>query len=413
MKVAIVHEWLVTRAGSEKVVEEILGLFPEADLFTLICALPPGQADFLRGRKVTTSFLQNIWGAKTRHRLLMPLMPCAIEQFDLSGYDLIISSSHAVAKGVITGPDQVHLSYIHSPMRYAWDLQHTYLAESGFSRGFRSLLARALLHYLRLWDVRTAYGPDRMIANSAYIARRIAKAYRREADVVYPPIDLANLPFGAQREGFYLAASRMAPYKRMALIVAAFALMPQRRLVVIGDGPEMATVRRIATPNVEILGFQDDASLRDHMRRARAFVFAAEEDFGIMPVEAQACGAPVIAFGRGGALETVLGPDRARSTGLFFFEQSEVAIIEAVEKFERLGARFSPENCRANAQRFSRAVFREKFMAIVEAETARLAPRGGEGQGALASRPVTGPAIEQTMPADARKSRVATAPVRR
>jgi glycosyltransferase involved in cell wall biosynthesis len=373
MKVAIVHEWLVTRAGSEKVVEEILRLFPQADLFTLICALPPGEDEILRGRKLTTSFLQNLWGAKTRHRLFMPLMPFAVEQFDLSSYDLIISSSHAVAKGVITGPDQVHLSYIHSPMRYAWDPQHTYLVESGLSRGFRSVLARVLLHYLRIWDIRTANGPERMIANSAYIARRIAKVYRREADIVHPPVDVANLPFSATREDFYLAASRMAPYKRMALIVAAFARMPQRKLVVIGDGPEMALVRRLATSNIEILGYQDDASLRDHMRRARAFVFAAEEDFGIIPVEAQACGAPVIAFGRGGSMETVIGPDNEKPTGLFFARQSEEAIVEAVENFERDAARFIPENCQANAQRFSRAIFRKKFMAIVEAETVHLA----------------------------------------
>ena len=202
MKVAIVHEWLVTRAGSEKVVEEILGLYPDADLFTLICALPPGQDAMICGRKVTTSFLQRLWGARTRHRLFMPLMPLAIEQFDLSGYDLVISSSHAVAKGVITGPNQVHLSYVHSPMRYAWDLQHTYLAESGLTRGFRSALARLLLHYLRIWDLRTANGPERMIANSAYIARRIAKVYRRKADVVFPPVDIAAMPFVGATRGF-------------------------------------------------------------------------------------------------------------------------------------------------------------------------------------------------------------------
>ncbi len=222
--------------------------------------------------------------------------------------------------------------------------------------------------------MRTANGPERMIANSAYVARRIAKVYRRQADVVHPPVDLANLPFSAAREDFYLAASRMAPYKRMALIVAAFARMPGRKLAVIGDGPEMALVRRLATSNIEILGYRDDATLRDHMRRARAFVFAAEEDFGIMPVEAQACGAPVIAFGRGGSLETVIGPENDKPTGLFFFEQSEAAIVEAVEKFESQSARFAPENCRANAQRFSREIFREKFMAIVEVETARLSP---------------------------------------
>ncbi|MCI4679827.1 glycosyltransferase family 4 protein [Rhodoblastus acidophilus] len=373
MKVAIVHEWLVTRAGSEKVVEEILALYPEADLFTLICALPPGQDDMIRGRKVTTSFLQNLWGAHKRHRLFMPLMPLAVEQFDLSGYDLVISSSHAVAKGVITGPNQIHISYIHSPMRYAWDLQHTYLAESGLSRGFGSALARILLHYLRIWDIRTANGPERMVANSAYIARRIAKVYRREADVVFPPVDIAAMPFSAHRENFYLAASRMAPYKRMALIVSAFARMPDKKLVVIGDGPELPLVRRIATSNIEVLGYLDDAGLRDYMRRAKAFVFAAEEDFGIMPVEAQACGAPVIAFGRGGALETIVGPEGVRPTGLFFDCQSEEAIIAAVRRFDAEAARFAPENCRANAARFSREAFRAHFKAIVDEEIARAA----------------------------------------
>ena len=371
MKVAIVHEWLVTRAGSERVVEEILGLYPQADLFTLICALPPGQDEMLRGRKVTTSFLQRLWGAKTRHRMFMPLMPMAIEQFDLSGYDLVISSSHAVAKGVITGPNQIHLSYVHSPMRYAWDLQQTYLAESGLTRGPRSVLARILLHYLRIWDMRTANGPDRMIANSAYIARRIAKVYRREADVVPPPVDVGNLPFCADKEDFYLAASRMVPYKRMALIVSAFARMPDRKLVVIGDGPEMQLVRKLATSNIQVLGYLGDEALRDHMRRARAFVFAAEEDFGIMPVEAQACGTPVIAFGRGGSLETVIGPEQHKPTGLFFGSQTEDSIIAAVDRFELLGDQFKAENCRANAERFSREIFRKNFMAVVESELAR------------------------------------------
>ncbi len=380
MKVAIVHEWLVTRAGSEKVVEEILGLYPDADLFTLICALPPGQDAMIRGRKVTTSFLQHLWGARTRHRLFMPLMPLAIEQFDLSGYDLVISSSHAVAKGVITGPNQIHLSYVHSPMRYAWDLQHTYLAESGLTRGFRSALARLLLHYLRIWDLRTANGPERMIANSAYIARRIAKVYRRKADVVFPPVDIAAMPFCAQREDFYLAASRMTPYKHMALIVGAFARMPDKKLVVIGEGPELPLVRRLATPNIQVLGYCDDAVLRDHMRRAKAFVFAAEEDFGIMPVEAQACGAPVIAFGRGGALETVIGPDGDRPTGLFFDSQSEDSIIEAVGRFEAEAGKFTPENCRANAERFSREAFRAAFKAIVDEEIGRAAFKPAPGR---------------------------------
>jgi len=373
MKVAVVHEWLVMRAGSERVVEEILALFPDADLFTLICALPPGQDDMLRGRKVTTSFLQRLPGAKTRHRMFMPLMPLAVEQFDLSGYDLIISSSHAVAKGVITGPNQIHISYIHSPMRYAWDLQHTYLAESGLTRGVKSLLARVLLHYLRIWDMRTSAGPERMIANSAYIQKRIAKVYRRDSTVIFPPVDIEGLPYSQEKDDYYLAASRMAPYKRMALIVAAFARMPDKKLVVVGDGPEMPLVRRIATTNVQVLGYLDDDALRAKMLRARAYVFAAEEDFGIMPVEAQACGTPVIAFGRGGALETVRGPGKDKPTGLFFDRQDEDSLIAAVRKFDAMGDAFTPQNCRDHARQFSRAAFREKFLALVEEERLRFA----------------------------------------
>jgi glycosyltransferase involved in cell wall biosynthesis len=373
MKVAIVHEWLVMRAGSERVVEEILALFPDADLFTLICALPPGQDGMLRGRKVTTSFLQNLPGAKTRHRMFMPLMPLAVEQFDLSGYDLVISSSHAVAKGVITGPNQIHISYIHSPMRYAWDLQHTYLAEANLTRGLKSLMARVLLHYLRIWDMRTAAGPERMIANSAYIQRRIAKVYRRESTVVFPPVDVETLPYAAEKDDYYLAASRMVPYKRMALIVAAFARMPDKKLVVVGDGPEMPLVRRLATSNVQVLGYLDDQALRAQMLRARAYVFAAEEDFGIMTVEAQACGTPVIAFGRGGSLETVRGPDKDRPTGVFFVSQTEEAIVAAVRDFEAAREKFAPDACRDHARQFSRGKFRENFMGVVAEEQRRFA----------------------------------------
>lgn len=376
MRVAIVHEWLVTRAGSEKVVERLLALFPDADLFTLISALPPGQDQFFRDRRIKTSFLQKLPGAKKRHRLFMPLMPLAIEQFDLAGYDLVISSSHAVAKGVITGPDQLHLSYIHSPMRYAWDLQALYLAEAGLSHGIRSGLARLLLHYLRIWDQRSANGPDAMIANSAYIARRIQKTYRREAEVIHPPVDVEALPFSEVREDFYLAASRMVAYKRMPLIVSAFARMPDKKLVVIGDGPDMPEVLRRAGPNVTVLGYQDDAVLRDHLRRTRALVFAAEEDFGILPVEAQACGAPVIAFSRGGALETVRGLETDAPTGLFFDEQSEEAIVAAVRAFDAAPEKFSPRACRAQAQKFSSRVFAQKFSALVARERAKLRDRG-------------------------------------
>ena len=243
LKVAVVHEWLVNCAGSEKVVEQILQVYPQADLFALVDFLGDGERAFLGGRRATTSFLQRMPFARRHYRNYLPLMPLAVEQFDLSAYDLVISSSHAVAKGVITGPDQVHVSYVHTPIRYAWDLQHQYLRESGMARGLKSVIARATLHYLRIWDTRSANGVDSFLANSAYVGRRIRKAYRREATVLYPPVDVARFALRTDKEDFYLTASRMVPYKRMAMIVEAFVATPQRRLVVIGDGPEFERVK--------------------------------------------------------------------------------------------------------------------------------------------------------------------------
>ena len=366
-RVAIVHEWLVNHAGSEKVVEQLLQIYPQADLYAVVDFLGPGERGFLGGRVARTTFIQRLPGARRRFRHYLPLMPLAVEQHDLSGYDLIVSSSHAVAKGVLTGPDQLHVCYIHSPIRYAWDMQHQYLRESGMERGLKGAFARAMLHYMRLWDSRTAAGVDRFVANSAFIGRRVRKVYRREAGVVHPPVDVARFALRADKEDFYLTASRMVPYKRMPMIVEAFARMPQRRLVVIGDGPDMDKVRAAAGPNVTVLGFQDDATLIDHMQRARAFVFAAEEDFGITPVEAQACGTPVIAYGRGGSLETVRGRgDPARRTGVFFDAQTPEALIAAVEAFEALPVPIAPETCRRHAEDFAPERFRERFAAEVE-----------------------------------------------
>ena len=300
MKVAIVHEWFVNYAGSEKVVEEILKVFPQADLFALVDFLADDERGFLGGRRVRTSFIQRLPKARSAFRNYLPLMPLAVEQFDLSSYDLVISSNHAVAKGVITGPDQMHISYVYTPVRYAWDLQHQYLRESGLEKGLKAWIARLSLHYLRIWDSRTVHGVDTFLACSKYIARRIRKTYGRDSKVVYPPVDIARFMMRTDKENFYLTASRMVPYKRMPMIVEAFAAMPQRRLVVIGDGPELERVKALArdASNVTILGYQPTEVLADYMARARAFVFAAEEDFGITPVEAQACGTPVIAYGR-------------------------------------------------------------------------------------------------------------------
>ena len=292
-------------------------------------------------------------------------MPIAIEQFDLSNYDLIISSSHAVAKGVITGPDQCHVSYVYSPMRYAWDLQREYLSGKA-GRGLRGLAMRSLLHYLRIWDVRTAHGVDTYIADSSFVARRIRKAYGRNADVLHPPVDISKFQSTELKDDYYLCASRLMPYKRIPMIVAAFSQMPQRKLIVIGDGPDLDSVKRAAGPNVKVMGYQSDSVLRTHLQNARAFIFAAEEDFGILPVEAQACGTPVIAFGRGGACETVRGLGSPNPTGVFFHSQSVPSLIDAVKEFERDGNVITSENCRQNAERFSIERFRSEFRSLID-----------------------------------------------
>ena len=366
MKVAIVHEWLITYAGSERVVEQLLKIYPEADLFAVCDFMPEGDRAFLGERRPVTTFIQKLPFARKHFRSYLPLMPLAIEQLDLSAYDLVISSNHAVAKGVITGPHQVHISYVHSPMRYAWDLQHQYLNESGMSHGVKSTIARALLHYLRHWDRSSAAGVDHFIANSAFIARRIEKVYRRSATVIYPPVDVERFTMREDKEEFFLSASRLVPYKRVPLIVDAFATMPDKKLVVIGDGPDMPRIQRNLPPNVTLLGHVSGAVLVDHMQRARAMVFAAEEDFGIAPVEAQACGTPVIAYGRGGALETIVG-EGANHTGCFFEAQTIESIASAVADFDKSNLRFQPTDCRANAERFSRQSFDAALMANVSA----------------------------------------------
>jgi glycosyltransferase involved in cell wall biosynthesis len=254
---------------------------------------------------------------------------------------------------------------VHTPIRYAWDLQHQYLRESGLSSGVKGWIAKWMLHKMRIWDYRTAAGVDHFVANSKYIARRIRKVYGRHADVVYPPVDVSKFPLRRQKDTFYLTASRLVPYKKIDLIVSAFARMPERRLVVVGDGPEADKIKSRASPNVELLGYQPFEVLQDLMQRARAFVFAAEEDFGIIPVEAQAAGTPVIALGKGGALETVHGLGAEHPTGVFFEQQTEEDLIRAVRTFEAHEGEFEPERCRDNALRFSAARFREEFSTYV------------------------------------------------
>lgn len=361
LKTAIVHDWLVTYAGSERVLDKILDVIPDADLFSILDFMPKDHRNFLRNKHVNTTFIQNMPKSNTHYRQYLPLMPLAIEQLDLSKYDVVVSSSHAVAKGVLTGPDQIHISYVHSPIRYAWDLQHQYLKEAGLTKGLKSWLAKSVLHYMRLWDLRTANSVDYFVANSNFIARRIWKIYRREAQVIYPPVDVNAFSCKEEKEDFYLTASRMVPYKKIDLIVEAFSEMPEKRLVVIGDGPDMKKIRAKAGKNIELLGYQSDEVLKDYMHRAKAFVFAAEEDFGITPVEAQACGTPVIAYGKGGATETIMGLGTNNPTGVFFNEQCTKSLQQSVMLFEKKIQHIKPGDCRLNAERFSIEVFHEHF----------------------------------------------------
>lgn len=365
--VALVHDWLTAYVGGERVLGEMIALYPHAEVFAAIDVLAERDRGFLRGKRPITSFAQNWPFMRKHYRHFLPLLMLAVEQLDVSEAELVLSSSASIGKGVLTGPDQLHIAYVHSPMRYAWDLQHQYLREAGLTSGVKGLLARWLLHKARLWDVRTANGVDHFIANSEFIARRIWKTYRREAAVIYPPVDVNAFPLRESKEDFYLTASRLVPYKKVPAIVEAFRGMPSRRLVVVGDGTDLRKIKALATPNVEILGYQPTEVLRDLMQRARAFVFAAEEDFGIAPVEAQACGTPVIAYGRGGACETIRTDGHAAPTGVFFPTQTAAAIAAAVEAFERRRERFAPRACRDNAARFGIDVFRERYASFVAA----------------------------------------------
>lgn len=360
-RIAVVHEWLLDYAGSERVLREILDLYPQADLFTLIDSRDAELRAAISRPTKATSFLQSFPRPRQWLRYYVPLMPLAVEQFDLAGYDIVVSSSHAVAKGVITGPSQLHLSYVHTPMRYAWDLQHEYLRSAGLTRGPLSWAARLALHRLRQWDARSANGVDVLVANSQHVARRIRKAYRRDAQVLHPPVDVSAFPLQQEKEDFYLTVSRLEPYKRVDLLVAAFKRMPERRLVVIGDGPEMRRLRSGLPPNVALMGRLPTSEVQHAMQRAKAFLFAGIEDFGIVMAEAQACGTPVIAYGRGGAAEIVRTDDVSGPTGLLFSEQTADAVVDAVRRFAADVPRCSAERCRENALRFDRARFRSRF----------------------------------------------------
>jgi len=356
LKTAIIHEWFVNYAGSERVVESFTNIWPEADVFALVDFLSDEQRKIiLKGKKAKTSFIQKLPFAKKRHRNYLPLFPSAIERLDISGYDVIVSSSHAVAKGFKKKGDQLHITYCHSPMRYIWDQADQYL------KGTKGLTAKLFMDYLRKWDLISASNVEFFIANSHHIAEKIKRIYKREAEVIYPPVDTNKFEVGNQKEDYYLTASRMVPYKKLDLVVEAFNQMPDKKLVVVGSGPEKDNIKSAAASNIEIIGHQERDSLKSFMQKAKAFVFAAEEDFGIIVVEAMACGTPVIAFNKGGTNESVING----TTGILFDEQSSEAIKNAVIQFENRKNSYDSLAIRKHSEKFSRMIFEENIKSFV------------------------------------------------
>lgn len=364
-RIHYVHEWLTEWGGSEDVTRAMLRAMPGEALHATIDFLAADQRARFGPVPIHTTFLQRLPGARKRFWNYLPLTPLAVETHDLRGAGLIVSSSHAFAKGVLTTGEQLHVSYVHSPMRYAWDLHHQYLEDYGLQRGARGLLARYMFHRLRQWDRQTANNVDLFLANSRHVQRRIWRAYRRPSVVLYPPVATNRFAFEERKEDYYVTVSRLVSYKKVDLMLEAFRAMPTRSLVVIGDGPEASRLQAMCPPNVRLLGYQPHEAVQRHMASARAFLFAAHEDFGISPVEAQACGTPVIAFGVGGAAETVRDlRTQERPTGLLFAQQTAQSLQAAVEAFD--DARIAPRDCRAWAEEFDEARFASRFASLVE-----------------------------------------------
>jgi glycosyltransferase involved in cell wall biosynthesis len=362
IKTAIVHEWFDNYAGSERVVESFTNIWPEADVFTLVDLLTEEERKIvLKSKPPTTSFIQKLPFAKTKHRYYLPLFPFAIERFDLSKYDLIISSSHAVTKGIKKKSNQLHISYCHSPMRYAWDNAELYLTGANISKGLKGFAARSIINYLRKWDLKTAVRPDYLIANSKFIAGKIERIYNRVSDVIYPPVDVEKFEPVLEKEDYYLTASRMVPYKRVDLIVEAFSKMKDKNLKVVGQGPDFEKIKQKASSNIKVLGYKAGDELKTLMQKAKAFIFAAEEDFGITVVEAMACGTPVIALNKGGTAETVVDG----KTGILFDSQTAESIQKSVLSFEEKTNLFNPQEISNYAKQFSRNIFEKNIKEYV------------------------------------------------
>ena len=369
MKVAIVHDWCTGMRGGEKVLEVICELWPKADLYTLLY-MPGKLSPIIEKRKIFTSFIQKLPKAATWYRNYLPLFPKAIEKFDLSNYDLVISTSHCVAKGVITKKKTCHISYIHTPMRYVWEMFDEYFGP-GRIAFYKRIVAKMFRSYLQKWDVKSSKRVDAFIANSHNVKKRIKRHYNRTAEVIHPPVSAENLSISDKVKDYYLIVSAFAPYKRIDLAIEAFRMMG-RPLKIVGGGQDADKLMAIKPPNVEFLGSRSDAELRELYSKCKAFIFPGEEDFGITPLEAQASGRPVIAFGKGGALETVKGvyPGEAKEgelyTGIFFKKQKVHDLCTAVEYLEKENPIMDPQSVREHVLSFDRPIFKEKIKKYVE-----------------------------------------------
>lgn len=371
MRKVLVHDWYTVYGGAERCIESFTNLWDDFDHYTLVDTLTEEQRKIiLKGKTTKTSFIQKLPFGKKKYRSYLPLFPLAIEQFDLSEYELILSSSSSVAKGVLTRPDQLHIAYVYSPVRYAWDLYFQYLKESGLNKGLKGILARYFLHRLRLWDFSTLNRPNYYIAISKYVGERIKKIYGKDSIVIYPPVDTTSFKIGNETSDYFITCSRMVPYKKIDLIVKAFS-KTNKKLIVIGEGPDFEKIKKFSTSNINLMGFVGKKDMIELIKKARAFIFAAEEDFGIAPIEAQACGVPVIAFGKGGALETVKGSyindnNVENKTGVFFREQNVTSLLEALDFFEKHEKSFDKQFIRKNAEFFSIERFEKEFKETIE-----------------------------------------------
>lgn len=364
--VALVHEWLTEWGGSEDVIRNILNSIPNVQLFATIDYLSNENRQKLNISEIKTTFLQHAPFVKKSFWNYIPLTPLAVETHDVSSADIIVSSSHAFAKGVLTHAQQMHISYVYSPMRYAWDLHQQYMRDYSLSQGLKGYLARWIFHKIRQWDRQTSNNVDLYVAISKHVQKRIWRTYRRHSCLIYPPVRVHNFSLCSDKDDYYLTVSRLVSYKRVDLMLEAFRMMPHRKLVVIGDGPEFKKLKSLCPPNVELKGRLPDKQVQEYLESARAFIFAAHEDFGISPVEAQACGTPVIAYGVGGSVETVRDVrSQSEPTGLLFFKQTAKALSEAVDDFDALSSAISAENCRKWAEQFSEERFQRELKILI------------------------------------------------